>query len=174
MYTNIRQRNAQIYFKFLLFLWPIFYFSGDKWHLYFIFFEGRGTQRANCVRLFSAWAPHRLYNYKQKTISVAWVREWTIPTERLRLSSKLVPIFADRGCHVVSVTDPYGRILGFLDRSRYFFQVARNLYSRGWVNPVPGLLLLRKSGSAGNRTWDFWNFSQELWPLDRRGSPVQI
>jgi hypothetical protein len=22
---------------------------------------------------------------------------------------------------VVSVTDPYGRILGFLDRSRYFF-----------------------------------------------------
>jgi hypothetical protein len=28
--------------------------------------------------------------------------------------------FADRGYHVVSVTDPYGRILGFLDRSRYF------------------------------------------------------
>jgi hypothetical protein len=24
-------------------------------------------------------------------------------------------------CHVVSVTDPYGSILGFLDRSRYFF-----------------------------------------------------
>jgi hypothetical protein len=38
-----------------------------------------------------------------------------------RLSAKLVPHFADRGCHVVSVTDPYGRILGFLDRSRYFF-----------------------------------------------------
>jgi hypothetical protein len=29
-------------------------------------------------------------------------------------------LFADRGCHIVSVTDPYGRILGFLDRSRYF------------------------------------------------------
>jgi hypothetical protein len=29
-------------------------------------------------------------------------------------------LFADRGCHVVSVTDPYGRSLGFLDRSRYF------------------------------------------------------
>jgi hypothetical protein len=26
----------------------------------------------------------------------------------------------DRGFHVVSMTDPYGRILGFLDRSRYF------------------------------------------------------
>jgi CBS-domain-containing membrane protein len=36
-----------------------------------------------------------------------------------RLSAKLVSTFADRGCHVVSVTDPYGRILGFIDRSRY-------------------------------------------------------
>jgi CBS-domain-containing membrane protein len=53
------------------------------------------------------------------------------PSDR-RLSAKLVPTFADRGCHLVSVTDPYGRILGFLDRSRYFFfQVAPQLYSRG-------------------------------------------
>jgi hypothetical protein len=37
------------------------------------------------------------------------------PNER-RLSAKLVPTFADRGCRVVSVTDHYGRILGFLDR----------------------------------------------------------
>jgi hypothetical protein len=73
------------------------------------------------------------------------------PNDR-RLSAKLVPIFADRGCHVVSVTDPYGRILGFLDRSRYcLFQVAPQLYSRGWVDPVPDPLL-RKSGNAGNRT----------------------
>jgi hypothetical protein len=49
-----------------------------------------------------------------------------------RLSAKLVPTFADKECHVVSVTDPCGRILGFLDRSRYFFfQVAPQLYSRG-------------------------------------------
>jgi CBS-domain-containing membrane protein len=41
------------------------------------------------------------------------------PSDR-RLSAKLVPTFADRGCHMVSVTNPYGRILGFLDRSRYF------------------------------------------------------
>jgi hypothetical protein len=48
-----------------------------------------------------------------------------------RLPAKLVPTFVDRGCHMVSVTDPYGRILGFLDRSRYFFfQVAPQLYSR--------------------------------------------
>jgi hypothetical protein len=53
---------------------------------------------------------------------------------------------------VVSVTDPHGRILGFLDRSRYFFfLVARLLYYRGRVGPVPDPLLLRKSGSARNR-----------------------
>jgi hypothetical protein len=48
------------------------------------------------------------------------------------MSAKLVPIFTDRKCQVVSATDPHGRILGFLGRSRYyFFQVARQLYSRG-------------------------------------------
>jgi hypothetical protein len=42
-----------------------------------------------------------------------------------RLSAKLVPTFVDRGCHVFRVTNPYGRILDFLDRNRYFFfQVA--------------------------------------------------
>jgi hypothetical protein len=63
------------------------------------------------------------------------------------------PTSLDRGCQVVSMTDPYGRILGFLDRSRYFFfQVAPQLYSRDRVNPVADPLLLRKSGRAGNRT----------------------
>jgi hypothetical protein len=66
-----------------------------------------------------------------------------------RLSAKWLPTFADRGCHVFSVTDSHGRILCFLDRSRYFFfQVAPQLYSRGWVDPVPDALLLRKFGSA--------------------------
>jgi hypothetical protein len=37
------------------------------------------------------------------------------------LYRQFVPTFADRGCHVVSVTDPYADILGFLDRSLYFF-----------------------------------------------------
>jgi hypothetical protein len=34
------------------------------------------------------------------------------PSDRL-LSAKLVPIFTDKGCHVVSVTDPRCCILGF-------------------------------------------------------------
>jgi hypothetical protein len=33
-----------------------------------------------------------------------------------RLLAKLVPTFADGGCHLVSVTDSYVRILGFLDQ----------------------------------------------------------
>jgi hypothetical protein len=74
------------------------------------------------------------------------------PSDRC-LSTKLVPTFADRGCHVVRGSDPYGRILGFLDRIHYFFfQVASQLYSRGWVDPVPDPLLLGKSGSVGNGT----------------------
>jgi hypothetical protein len=36
------------------------------------------------------------------------------------LSVKLVPTFANRGCHIVSVTDPYGRNLSFLNWGRYF------------------------------------------------------
>jgi hypothetical protein len=83
---------------------------------------------------------------------------WPEPASELyrqsdsRLSAKLVPTFADRGCHVVSVTDPNCRILGFLDRSRYFFfQAASQLYSRGWANSIPNPLLIN-SGSAGNRT----------------------
>jgi hypothetical protein len=43
---------------------------------------------------------------------------------------------------MVSAMDPYGRILGFLDQSRYFFfQVAPQLYSRGRVGPVLDPLL---------------------------------
>jgi hypothetical protein len=34
------------------------------------------------------------------------------PSDR-RLSAKLVPTFTDRGCSVVIVSDPYGRILSF-------------------------------------------------------------
>jgi hypothetical protein len=74
------------------------------------------------------------------------------PSDR-RLSAKLVATFADRRCHLVSMTDPYDRNLRFLDRNRYyFFQVAFQLYSRDWVDPVPDPLLLTKPGSSGNRT----------------------
>jgi hypothetical protein len=79
------------------------------------------------------------------------------PIKKPPLVSEVSANFADRGCCVVNVTDPYCRILDFLYRSSYFiFQAAPQLYSRGWVDPVPDPLLLRKSGSAGI----------EPWPLD--------
>jgi len=98
---------------------------------------------------------------------VALVRERTIPTERPPPVGEVVPTFA-------GVTWSAQRVptaaLCFLDRSRYFFiQVAPQLTSRGWVDPVPDPLLLRKSGSAGNRTRDLCICSQKFWPLDHRG-----
>jgi hypothetical protein len=63
--------------------------------------------------------------------------------------------------------------LCFLDRSRYLvIQVAPQLTSRGWVDPVPDPPPLRKSGSPGNRTRNLWICSQEPWPLDHRGGLI--
>jgi hypothetical protein len=43
-------------------------------------------------------------------------------------AAKLVPSFVDRGCCVVSATDPQAVNIGFLDRSLYFsIQVAPQL-----------------------------------------------
>jgi hypothetical protein len=57
---------------------------------------------------------------------------------------------------VVSAANLYGRNLGFLDRSPYFFfEVAPQLYSRDWIDSVPDPLLLRKSGGVENRTQTF-------------------
>jgi hypothetical protein len=68
----------------------------------------------------------------QRWIVEAWNERTPWPesaSELRRLSAKLVPTFADRGYHVVSVTDPYGSILAFLHRSRHLFsQVAPQLY----------------------------------------------
>jgi hypothetical protein len=56
---------------------------------------------------------------KKKTPWSESASELYRPTDR-RLSAKWLPTCADRRCHAVSVTDPCSRILGFIDRSRYF------------------------------------------------------
>jgi hypothetical protein len=85
----------------------------------------------------------------------------------------LLPTFADRGVWRGQCGGTTAVNLGFLDLSRYFFfLVSPHLSSRGWVDPVPDPLLLRKSGSAGNRTRHLWVCSHELWPLDDRGGPA--
>jgi hypothetical protein len=65
------------------------------------------------------YQPKGIVWLKKKTPSSESASELYRPSDR-RLSAKWMPIFADKGCHVVSVTDPHGRILGFPDRSRYF------------------------------------------------------
>jgi hypothetical protein len=86
--------------------------------------------------------------------SVAWVREWTVPT---KLSSLVCEVSANFCGYRV----PRGKRDGSL---RPYFWLSRpelllilssrspQLYSRGCVDPVPDPLLLRKSGSAGNQT----------------------
>jgi hypothetical protein len=57
------------------------------------------------------------------TLSIKERTPWPESTSNLygpsdhRLLAKSVPTFADRGCCVVRVTDPYGRILGFPDQT---------------------------------------------------------
>jgi hypothetical protein len=77
--------------------------------------DSRGTCKA-CLkghpRPITIW-----YKKKKKTPWSESASELYRPSDR-RLSAKWLPTFADRGCHVACVTDPSGRILGFLDRSR--------------------------------------------------------
>jgi hypothetical protein len=81
---------------------------------------------ANNTLRFIVIPPYPLCIFMAQKNSVASIPKRSIPTE---VSANF---FVDRGCHVISVTNPYGRILIFLDRSRYyFFQVAPQLYSQG-------------------------------------------
>jgi hypothetical protein len=76
-----------------------------------------------------------------------------IPIERPPFNCEVSANFCEyKGCRVVNTAESYGRNFSLLDQSRYFFfQIAAQLCSRGSVDPVPDPLLLRKSGSAGNR-----------------------
>jgi hypothetical protein len=63
----------------------------------------------------------------------------------------------------------------FLDWScYYFFQTAPQLYSQGWVDPVPDPVLLRKSGRARNWTRDLWIWSQEFWHTTKAQSNEKL
>jgi hypothetical protein len=64
-----------------------------------------------------------------------------------RLSAKLVPTFADRGCHVVIMRDPYDCILGFLELEPLLF-----------LSSSSSIILTRLSGSRSRPTT-----SQKIW-----------
>jgi hypothetical protein len=75
------------------------------------------------------------------------------PSDR-RLSAKWLPTLADKGCHVVKVTDPYGRILSFLDTSCYF-SIKYLLSCTHEAEWTPFQTHYFFFGSAGNRTRAF-------------------
>jgi hypothetical protein len=84
---------------------------------------------------------------------MVWVRERTIPTERPPLVGEVIANFL----RIEGATWSVWRIpTGVFSVSRQepllFFQVAPQLYSRGWVDPVQDPLLFFFAGSAGNRT----------------------
>jgi hypothetical protein len=91
------------------------------------------------------------------------------------LSAKLVPTCADGGCHVVSVTDPYSRILGFLDREYYCIH---NYFNFGMF-PMLGGSLPPQHGASSGCGWknglQLWKvagniLSKQLWSNDKRWS----
>jgi hypothetical protein len=117
---------------------------------------------------------------------VAVFREWTIPTERPHLvgevsanfcgdgvawSAQRIPTAVPRLCGLQGIRHAdyaANRNLGFLNRRPHFFdQVASELYSRGWLHPVPDYYY------PENRTRTLRVCSQELWPLDHRGGLVR-
>jgi hypothetical protein len=118
---------------------------------------------------------YKLWRHLQfyiKTNSVAFSPQanyidWATATCR----RNLMPTFVDRG---MSLGQRGGSLtvvnLSFLDRSRYFpFKWLLIYPQKGWVDPVPDVLLLRKSGSVGNRTRHLWICSQGFCSLDQKG-----
>jgi hypothetical protein len=85
---------------------------------------------------FTRFQVNKQNKTKQQTPWSESASELYRPSDR-RFSAKWLPTFADKGCHVVSVTDSrFSRQEPLL-----FYQVAPQLYSRGWVDPVPDSLI---------------------------------
>jgi hypothetical protein len=115
------------------------------------------------------WWPHfKLGRYRlrqNKTNSMALspqanYTDWATAT----CQRNLVPTFVDRGVSRGERGEsPTVANISFLDRSRYFSFKYLFIYPhKGWVDPIPDTLLLRKSISAGNRTRNLSVSSQEL------------
>jgi hypothetical protein len=88
-----------------------------------------------------------------------------------RFSVKLVPTFVDRGCCAVSAVDPYGRNLGFLDRSRYsFFQSRSSVVLTRLSGPRSTPATSQNIWKCQESNLDLCMCSQEPWPLNHRDS----
>jgi hypothetical protein len=134
--TETKEKREQVQWSYLINLWfeprPFHKMSGVLWLQIMLNLRIKHWM----LMLILSFAFHSLFSEKKqishkhyrlhivlkvfkKTPWSEFASEPYRPSDR-RLSAKWLSTFADRRCHVVSVTDPYGRILGFLDSSRYF------------------------------------------------------
>jgi hypothetical protein len=110
-------------------------------------------QRYRRMELVVHVADTKKIRAKQNKNKLRSVSPRTIPTERPPLVCEVSANYCGYRASRSQRNGFHGRILGFLYRRRYFFfKVAPQLYSRDWVDSVPDSLLIRKSGSAENRT----------------------
>jgi hypothetical protein len=94
-------------------------------------------------------------------------------TDRATAACRRSDCFAHKGCHVVSVTDPYGRIHDFLDRSRYFSikQLLSCTHEAEWTPFQTHYFFF---GSAGNRTLVSGSVARTLTTRPQRRSRLLI
>jgi hypothetical protein len=132
--------NTRILYPLLTNLWlPQIWFLRKNAELLYSFpFLVMGITLTNVLSPGPGYWSHDIILF---LVSYAMPLQWTksvVLVRDSRLSAKLVPTFADRGCRMVSAGDAHGRILDYLDWSRYcFFQLSPQLYSQGWVDPRP-------------------------------------
>jgi hypothetical protein len=119
------------------------------------------------------WQPHSIFcllHCADTVFVYFFAYVWLFPTDWATATCwrNLMPTFVDRGVsRGQRGVSPTVVNLGFLDRSRYCSFKQLLIYPhKGWVDPVPDPLLLKKSGSTGNGTRDLWVCSEEVWPLD--------
>jgi hypothetical protein len=94
---------------------------------------------------------------------MASVRKRTIPTKRPPLVGEVVPTLRIDGVAWSAQRISTAVNLDFLDPEPLLFHSSSSsVILTSLSDPVPDPLLLRKSGSAGNRTRYLWICSQEL------------
>jgi hypothetical protein len=97
------------------------------------------ARRSSADSCLPHYAAHQPISKDIKQTPWPWsASELYRPSDR-HSSATLVPTFADRGCRVVSATDPHDSILGFLDRTKatefFFLEQVYSLWRRNNVLP---------------------------------------
>jgi hypothetical protein len=101
---------------------------------------------------------------------VAWVREWTIPTERPLLVGE---VSANVCWYRMPCGQSYGSLRPYSRLSRpeplLFLSNGSSVVLKRLCGSRSRPTTSQKICSAGNRNPDLWICSQEFWPLDHRG-----